>query len=573
MTGHVNAEERKKEWFREREYGFFFHFLNSGPANTGKNSQWIPMPPTEWNRRVDSFQVDLLAEQLHELRAGFAWLTVGQNSAYYCSPNIVYDTLTGYTGEASRCSRRDLIADFSDALAKYEIPLFVYSTCMAPGADPLVLQKLKCEQAWPEDRGKIVTPEFKRMDEFLKMWTDIHRVWAERWGRKIHGWWIDGTYNPEFLFDFPEEPNGESFVRALRAGNPDALVAFNPGIQYLPRRNYRGSPESMTAGEIFDPELAVPSGSSRFSDGLLPFLLTPAGNTWGPHSTLRYSPEKYAELTRNITDNGGVIAWDLPFSPEGISRENFHILRQFADEYRRSQQLFPKTTVRISPPVLDGTEKTEDGFLSLSPESSDLSVFWNGMPVHPPCRLPYSGRKEQRIELECGGWKRGFPVYAEHRLHLGTDFSKPFCIAGNDGTCIGAYSFALSGNLFRIHAEITEKEALICKVPWQNSCLELFLADSERFHRRQFCILHDGRVLEVHSSGILLPVPFLHCERSRSRESLLLDLTIELPGPYRNGGFRFEIQQSVNRNGDALHGVLFGANAESSSCYALVEPD
>ena len=89
------------------------------------------------------FQVDLLAEQLHELRAGFAWLTVGQNSAYYCSPNIVYDTLTGYTGEASRCSRRDLIADFSDALAKYEIPLFVYSTCMAPGADLLVLQKLK----------------------------------------------------------------------------------------------------------------------------------------------------------------------------------------------------------------------------------------------------------------------------------------------------------------------------------------------------------------------------------------------------------------------------------------------
>ena len=268
-----------------------------------------------------------------------------------------------------------------------------------------------------------------------------------------------------------------------------------------------------------------------------------------------------------------MIAWDLPFSPEGISRENFHILRQFADEYRRSRQLFPKTTVRVTPPVLDDTEKTEDGFLSLSPESSDLSVFWNGMPVHPPCRLPYSGRKEQRIELECGGWKRGFPVYAEHRLHLGKDFSKPFCIAGNDGTCIGAYSFALSGNLFRIHAEITEKEALICKVPWQNSCLELFLADAERFHRRQFCILHDGRVLEVHSSGILLPVPFLHCERSRSRESLLLDLTIELPGPYRNGGFRFEIQQSVNRNGDALHGVLFGANAESSSCYALVEPD
>ena len=268
-----------------------------------------------------------------------------------------------------------------------------------------------------------------------------------------------------------------------------------------------------------------------------------------------------------------MIAWDLPFTPEGISRENFHILRQFADEYRRSRQLFPKTTVRITPPVLEGKEKTEDGFLSLSPESSDLSVFWNGTPVHPPCRLPYSGRKEQRIELECAGWKRGFPVYAEHRLHLSPDFSKPFYIAGKDGACIGVYSFARSGHLFRIHAEIMEKEPRICKIPWQNSCLELFLADSERFHRRQFCILHDGRILEVHLSGVLLPVPFIHCERVRCRESLLLELTIELPLPYRKNRFRFEIQQSVNRNGDALHGVLFGPNAESSSCYALVEPD
>ena len=45
----------KTEWFRKAEYGFFFHFLNSGSAlhPQENRSQRIPAPPDEWNRMVE----------------------------------------------------------------------------------------------------------------------------------------------------------------------------------------------------------------------------------------------------------------------------------------------------------------------------------------------------------------------------------------------------------------------------------------------------------------------------------------------------------------------------------------
>lgn len=567
----MKSNERKTEWFREKEYGFFFHFLNSGPIGAENRNQWTPIPPAEWNRYVESFDTGRLAKQLHELRAGFAWLTVGQNSGYYCCPNAAYDRLSGYAAD-SHCSKRDLISDFADALAEYEIPLFVYSTCMAPGGDTNVLRKLKCEQAWPQkEQGKICTPEFERMSGFLTMWIEIHREWAERWGRKIHGWWIDGTYNPEWLFLFADEPNGKSFANALRAGNPDALLAFNPGVLYSPRRNYPGSPEDMTAGEIFDPHLGI-LPSAQTPDGLQYFLLTFAGVCWS-RAPLRYTSGEFTEITRNVTDNGGVIAWDLPFTENGIQEDSFRILHAYTEEYRHSRSVFPKTAVQVQPPVLHEDGSSEPGLLTLKPQQpAEITVFWNGEPLNAPFRLPYSGQKKQKIEVACCGYRRGFPVYADWRLRLGAEFSGAFPITGDDGSRIGEYSFARSGEIFRIHAEVKEKEPLICEVPWFNSCLELFLATPDRFTRRQFCIQHDGRVME-HLSGRLLPADFIRAILFRQDILLAIDLEITLPAAYRDGAFRFEIQQSVNRAGKAVHGVLFGPNVEASSNYALVEPE
>ena len=52
------------------------------------------------------------------------------------------------------------------------------------------------------------------------------------------------------MYNFPDEPNFKSFAAAIRAGNPQAVVAFNRGLEdpFLPQCPW----EDYTAGEVGD---------------------------------------------------------------------------------------------------------------------------------------------------------------------------------------------------------------------------------------------------------------------------------------------------------------------------------
>ena len=70
-----------------------------------------------------------------------------------------------------------------------------------------------------------------RLVEFQRRWESIIREWSLRWGQDVSGWWIDGCYFPDQMYRFDDEPNFASFAAALKAGNPQAIVAFNPGVK------------------------------------------------------------------------------------------------------------------------------------------------------------------------------------------------------------------------------------------------------------------------------------------------------------------------------------------------------
>ena len=92
------------EWFKDAKWGVLTHYL-SGKENTAE----------DWNKRVDSFDTAGLARQLKSVGAAYYFITIGQNSGHYCSPNATYDSFVGI--QPSKCSRRDLISDLHDALA------------------------------------------------------------------------------------------------------------------------------------------------------------------------------------------------------------------------------------------------------------------------------------------------------------------------------------------------------------------------------------------------------------------------------------------------------------------------
>ena len=323
-------------WFREARWGVLCHYLAAPPSSSGEGN----VTADEWNRLVDGFDVDGLAVQLSNAGVPYFFLTLGQNTGHYCSPNATYDALV--PRRPSHLSRRDLVADLYTALAPYGIRLLVYLPSHAPAEDRLAVEGLKCTPAWDASAWQLrpgryvaTTPVDERLSEFQRHWEAVIREWSLRWGKNVHGWWIDGCYYADRMYRHAEAPNFRSFAEAMKAGNPDSLVAFNPGVK-TPVICY-SEYEDYTAGEIAG-ELPVMMDSMwgreskpeqywgmpirRFVDGAQYHLLTFMGPYWC-RGVPRFPDELVIGYTKHINSLEGVISWDLPTHESGLIPEPF----------------------------------------------------------------------------------------------------------------------------------------------------------------------------------------------------------------------------------------------------------
>lgn len=199
------------------------------------------------------------------------------------------------------------------ALDMRNIPLLAYLPSGAPAADHLACERLGCEWGyqggWPHGwHDELRTG--KRLVEFQRNWEAVIREWSLRWGRLVKGWWFDGCYFADEMYRHADAPNFHSFAAAARAGNPDSIVAFNPGIMLEPHSDA----EDYTAGETNEPEKlvcddrwVVAQDGHREQYHVWSYL----GHTWGA-MPLRYTADQLRQLTTNITNHGGVFTWDVP---------------------------------------------------------------------------------------------------------------------------------------------------------------------------------------------------------------------------------------------------------------------
>ena len=324
------------DWFRDAKWGVFVHYLAGLPSADDPEGT----TPESWNQRIDAFDVEGLARQLAEAQAGYFFITLGQNSGYILSPNTTYDSLV--QRDPSRLSRRDLVADLIAALKPHGIPVMVYSPAHAPANDRVAVEGLKCTPAWDAScwglrpgsyliEGEVDT----RLSEFQRNWEAVIREWSLRWGEGCRGGWFDGCYRADIMYRSPDEPNFKSFAAAVKAGNPDSLVAFNPGVK-TPVICY-SEYEDYTAGEIAG-ELPVMMDSlwdrkdkpeqywgmpiRRFVQGAQYHLLTFMGPYWC-RGVPRFPDELVIGYTRHINSLEGVISWDLPTHESGLIPEPF----------------------------------------------------------------------------------------------------------------------------------------------------------------------------------------------------------------------------------------------------------
>ena len=297
------------DWLMQARWGVFGCFL----ADTASNLKPTELPVDEWNRRVDQFDLEGLAQQLAECGAPYFILTVGQNSGFYVSPNRTYDDIVGI--KPSKCSRRDLIADLASALSTRGIRLLAYLPGAAPASDAVAKARLEG------------TPD-ERLTDLQRNWEAVVREWSIRWGKSVSGWWIDGPYNAP-AYQHPDAPNYRSFAEALKAGNPDSIVAFNNGLRtpLYSMTEY----EDYTPGEI-ERDMTVAPGAvpdwsrlanyGRFLNGAQLHVLTLMGEWWG-QGPLRFPDEFTVGYTKFINQRGGAVTWDVPLTSFGLIDESF----------------------------------------------------------------------------------------------------------------------------------------------------------------------------------------------------------------------------------------------------------
>lgn len=330
MQEALTDRQRRTQWFFEARWGVMCHYLAAPPSSQGTGA----FTEDQWQATVDGFDAQGLAAQLAEAGAGYLLFTLGQNTGFYCAPNATYDALVGRV--PSRLSRRDLIADLYDALAPRGIRLLAYLPSHAPAYDEVAVRALKCTPRWDPRRWSLRADTYSETDpddrlrEFQGYWEAIIREWSLRWGKKVSGWWIDGCYHADLMYRFRDPPNFVSFAAALRAGNPDSIVAFNPGVKVPIVCHWEE--EDYTAGEIAN---ALPvdmdarrnrgeSGSEygelparRYADGAQLHVLTFMGRYWCGGEAPRFPDEMAVGYTQHVHDMGGVITWDVPIECEG----------------------------------------------------------------------------------------------------------------------------------------------------------------------------------------------------------------------------------------------------------------
>ena len=296
------AHAQRAQWMQEARWGVMTHYL----ADWQARAEGFQMNIEKWNEMINNFDVDGLANQLHQVCAKYHIISIGQNSGYFLAPNPVYDQLTGIS--PSKCSTRDLVADLSKALRQKGIRLIVYLPSGAPAGDREAIRALE----WTN--GPYPNVEFQRK------WEQIIAWWSNEWGDAIDGWWFDGCYWPNQMYR-GDEPNFESFARAARAGNPNNAVAFCPGVVW---RTLSVTPhEDYIAGEIDNPErMSIRRIFDGLIDGKQLHILSYTGERWGLGNP-RFTSEQIIKWSKEVISEKGAITWDIPVQINGLMKEEF----------------------------------------------------------------------------------------------------------------------------------------------------------------------------------------------------------------------------------------------------------
>jgi hypothetical protein len=268
----------RADWMRAARFGVTTHYFPKAWGDAGSFAR--------------AFDVERVADQCAEAGAGWFMLTLHHQPWMMLAPNARYDARLG---REDGTAERDLPADLEAALTRRGIRLMLYLNLRVDPDAHAPDEVAEALGGWPPS------------DALFDGFAEVYRVFAERYGDRVVGWWIDGAW----ISPYKQAPDAErerwfgKVAAALRAGNPDAAVAFNPGLddrlwRYSAHNDYLAG----EAGELTE----IPEGP--VFEGAQWHAWTYVGPSWGSGST-RFDTEQLADWARQVTARGGAVSLEV----------------------------------------------------------------------------------------------------------------------------------------------------------------------------------------------------------------------------------------------------------------------
>lgn len=234
----------------------------------GMMVHWLFGEPGRIDYYVNGFDINKFMADFDATKSDYLVFTVGQNAGVYASPN---SKITGYAGEG-HCPARDLVGEIAAAVHARGKKFIAYLPC-----------ELNANTTLHEGFGWPEAGSGKDMSTFQSRWLEVITEWATRWGSNLDGWWIDGYTNQGG--HWPDAMSGADealWAAALRAGNSNVVITFNPGLAAkTPRAGATLS--NYLAGEINSPSALNGWDLKEFADGAScrTHFLMPIDGFWG----------------------------------------------------------------------------------------------------------------------------------------------------------------------------------------------------------------------------------------------------------------------------------------------------
>jgi hypothetical protein len=322
-------------WLAKTGFGLMFHY----EAFKNHNAE-------SYNKAVNSFDVKRFADDVAATNAGHVIFVVGQHWGRYCAPNRAYEKRLG-VGPGVWTSKRDLILEIGRELKKRDVRLILYMTARAPMRHYAIIKAMN--DALPTINGKPAGPKvnplshprklkgFRRSENqappvaFMKTWGKVCGEWSKRYGTLVSGWWFDG-YKREMQDAYEslqKKPhNIDTWVAAVRSGNPAAELAFNAGAHPILSLCTQGKlcpHQTFTAGENheFDSKTKKGKGPALTPKnfpapkGVVWHLLLPVSDGWGAGTKSRFDVETLRKRIDIINAEGGTVTLDVPIAAHG----------------------------------------------------------------------------------------------------------------------------------------------------------------------------------------------------------------------------------------------------------------